>query len=70
MVDDLEHNWYFNCGRCSTPPYLVAIIVIIPWHIWRNWFGSLNVCVTCLISVVARKMFGCLTCHSVARQGC
>ena len=21
VVDDLEHAWYFNCGRCSTPPY-------------------------------------------------
>jgi hypothetical protein len=53
MVADLEHDWYFNCGRCSTPSYLVAIIVIILWYIWPNRFGSLSLCVSCLISVVA-----------------
>ena len=21
VVGDLEHTWYFNCGRCSTLPY-------------------------------------------------
>ena len=23
VVGDLEHAWYFNCGRCSTPLYLL-----------------------------------------------
>ena len=30
VVDDLEHVWYFNRGRCSTPPYLLAIDFTIP----------------------------------------
>ena len=34
VVGDLEHVWYLNCGRCSTPPYLLAINFTIPWYTW------------------------------------
>ena len=30
VVSDMEHIWYFNHGRCSTPPYLLAIDFTIP----------------------------------------
>ena len=53
MVGDPEHIWYINCGRYSTPPYLLAINFTIPWYIWPSGLGSLNVCVSCLLSVVA-----------------
>ena len=53
MVGDLEHTWYFNCGRCTIPPYLLVINFTIPWYIWPNGLGSLSVCVNCSLSVVA-----------------
>ena len=53
VVGDLEHAWYFYCGGCSTPPYTLAIIFTVPWYIWPNGPGSLNVCVSCSLSVGA-----------------
>ena len=38
---------------CEAPPYLLAINFTIPWYIWPNGHGSLSVCVSCLLSVVA-----------------
>ena len=43
MVGDLEHVWYFNYGRSSTPPHLLVINFTIPWYIWSN--GPRFVCV-------------------------
>ena len=40
----------FNCGRCSTPPYLLAINFTIPWYIWFDGPRSLSVYVSCLSS--------------------
>lgn len=53
MVIDLGHPWYFSCGRCLAPPYLLAINSTIPWYVWPNGFGPFNVCVSWLLSVVA-----------------
>ena len=33
MVGDLEHVWFFNCGWCLTPPFLLAVNFTIPWYI-------------------------------------
>ena len=52
VVGDLAHAWYFDCGRCSTPPYLLAINFTIPRYIWRTGHGSLSACVSCSLSVV------------------
>ena len=53
MVGHLEHIWYFNCGRCSTPPHLLVRNFTITWYIWPNGHESLSVCVSCSPSVVA-----------------
>ena len=26
VVGNLEHIWYFHCGRCLAPPYSLSII--------------------------------------------
>ena len=52
VVSDLEHTWYFKCGRCSIPLYLVTMNFSIPWQIWLNGVGSLSVCMICSLSVV------------------
>ena len=40
VIGDLEHPWYLDCGRCTTPPYLLVINFTTPWYIWPNGIGQ------------------------------
>ena len=42
----------FQSWEVFVSTILLAITLTIPWYIWSSSFGSLTLCVSCLLSVV------------------
>lgn len=53
VVGDLVHAWYFRSMMYLEPLSLVVMNLTNPWYIYPSGHGSLSVCVSCSLSVMA-----------------